>query len=104
MTTFLPCLRAILQSCAGKKRLRASVASQIGHPKATNILRTDDDRDWPETLEDHLLQIAADYPAMAESLRYFYRQSCYPHGNTELFITNLRLFKIWFNDICYHSK
>lgn len=87
------------------QQLRRSASRKL--IRSTNILRTAEDTDWPDSLEEHLLRFATNYPAMADSLRYFYQQNRQPQGDSAQFITNLSHFMMWLNerarDIRYNS-
>lgn len=81
------------ERATGRQQLCRSAARKL--IRSTNILRTDDDVDWPDSLEDHLQRFAIAWPAMADSLRYFYEQAHHPQDNAEHFIAQLSEFMMW---------
>lgn len=63
--------------------------------RSTNVLRKDADRDWPETLEEHLTRFQRLYPAQGDELRYFYEQALRPDASAESFAPRLQVFSGW---------
>lgn len=62
-----------------KRQLQRTVARKA--IRATNILRSEHDKDWPETLEEYRFKFNSRYPALAEEMDYLLIISNEPQGN-----------------------
>lgn len=78
--------RLMLQRAAARKLIRA-----------TNMLRSACDTDWPDTLEDYVARVVRRYPQQATALDYFLRESQHPDDDADQFIAQLRAFMAWLN-------
>ncbi|EOW6644235.1 hypothetical protein ACOZ0N_001139 [Cronobacter muytjensii] len=67
--------RIPIQRAAARKRIRA-----------TNLLRADDDTDWPDKLEDYLALFAKKYPSKVHELNDVLRESRTPGEAPDKFI------------------
>ncbi|EOC1288818.1 nucleotidyltransferase domain-containing protein [Cronobacter muytjensii] len=77
--------RIPFQRAAARKRIRA-----------TNLLRADDDTDWPDTLEDYLALFAKKYPSKVHELNDVLRESRTPGDAPDKFIARTQRFMAWF--------
>ncbi|EOG5456119.1 nucleotidyltransferase domain-containing protein [Cronobacter turicensis] len=78
--------RRQIQRAASRKLLRA-----------TNLLRADDDTDWPDTLEEYQAKFAAKYPLKAAEINYFLRESREPADAPDAFMEAVQRFMDWFS-------
>ncbi|GAB2184247.1 nucleotidyltransferase domain-containing protein [Roseibium sp. LAB1] len=67
--------------------------------RSTNVLRTDSDRDWPDTLEEHVTSFQRHFPTHGDELRYFLRQVQEPDATPEYFAERLKTFVDWMSDV-----
>lgn len=81
-----------LQRAAARKAIRA-----------TNILRNEYDKDWPDTLQEHCEKIRHQYPALAEDIGYLLTMGVTPCGEISYFIEKIKHFIRWL-DIEFHRK
>lgn len=63
--------------------------------RSTNVLRTDDDRGWPQELEEYALQFAGTYPHLKTEIDFFLRQAKNPDAAVAGFIRRLHSFSDW---------
>ena len=63
--------------------------------RATNILRSDDDLSWPQSLDNYADLFLSRYPAMADSISYFLSAASAAHDTSKDFVPRLRLFMNW---------
>jgi predicted nucleotidyltransferase len=63
--------------------------------RATNILRSDDDPFWPQSLDNYADSFLTLYPAMADSMNYFLSAASGKHGISDDFVVRLRSFMSW---------
>lgn len=63
--------------------------------RSTNLLRSDDDTDWPDTLEACVVRFAKKYPMKESEIRYFLFESHNQMDKKENFIARLRTFMNW---------
>ncbi|MEE4483205.1 nucleotidyltransferase domain-containing protein [Serratia ficaria] len=75
-----------LQRAAARKAIRA-----------TNILRSKHDTDWPGTLEEHCIKLNAQYPAKVEVMDYLLATSYKPQGDVTNFKNRIMVFANWLN-------
>ena len=75
-----------------KKIQRAAARKLI---RSTNLLRTEAESDWPETLAEHATRLVARYPEKADEIDYFLRESLDPTESVTTFIQRLILFTGW---------
>ncbi|MDQ0431000.1 hypothetical protein ABIC12_004712 [Pantoea agglomerans] len=81
-----PLQRHALQRAAACKAIRA-----------TNILRDENDSDWPTTLEEHREKFNVRYPALAEEMDYLLSISHHPRGDIMTFAGRVSTFSYWLN-------
>lgn len=98
---FLPVLEKLIaqmQSSADEnKKLQLQRAVARKAIRATNILRSEHDKDWAETLEEHRVKFNARYPALAEDMNYLLTISIEPQGNITDFKRRVMAFARWLN-------
>lgn len=104
---FLPVLEKLIaqmQSSSDenkKRQLQRAIARKA--IRATNILRLEHDKDWPETLEEYRLKFNARYPALAEEMDYLLTISNEPQGNIVDFKRRVMAFARWLN-VTFNSE
>ncbi len=87
-----PSQRHELQRTAARKVIRS-----------TNILRDENDSDWPVTLEEHCIKFNDRYPALSEEMDYLLSISQRPRGDILAFASRITTFIYWLNAE-YHSR
>ena len=78
--------------------LQRAIARKI--IRSTNILRSDEDNDWPEILEillEYRNRFNSRYPSLATDMDYFLEMSSEPQGNIAEFIKRVKSFSFWLN-------
>lgn len=80
-----------------KKIQRAAARKLI---RSTNLLRTEAESDWPETLAEHATRLVTRYPEKADEIDYFLRESIDPTESVAAFIQHVMLFAGWLEIIC----
>ena len=75
--------------------LQRAVARKI--IRSTNILRSDEDNDWPETLLEYRSRFNSRYPSLTAEMDYFLEISSEPQGNIAEFIKRVKSFSFWLN-------
>jgi len=81
-----PLQRHALQRTAARKVIRS-----------TNILRDENDSDWPVTLEEHCAKFNDLYPALSEEMDYLLSISKRPRGDIMAFASRISTFVYWLN-------
>ncbi|WP_337024629.1 MULTISPECIES: nucleotidyltransferase domain-containing protein [unclassified Pantoea] len=81
-----PAQRQRLQRAAARKAIRS-----------TNILRDENDSDWPMTLEEHCAKFNDLYPALSEGMDYLLSISKRPRGDIMAFASRISTFVYWLN-------
>jgi len=81
-----PAERHALQRAAARKAIRS-----------TNILRENNDQDWPVTLEELCEKFNGRYPALTEELDYLLSISYRTRGDIMNFASRIRTFAYWLN-------
>ncbi|EKT58132.1 nucleotidyltransferase domain-containing protein [Providencia burhodogranariea] len=76
-----------------RKQLQRSAARKL--IRSTNLLRANEDVDWPEALEEYVVKFSAQYPMRENEIRYFLSQSHMPTDGLEAFIKRLNNFTKW---------
>lgn len=71
--------------------------------RATSILRQDNDKDWPDTLEEHAKKFNVRYPALEEEMDYWLAMSHEPSGEIASYTQRLKTFIYWLNAE-FHSR
>ncbi|MCY4763692.1 nucleotidyltransferase domain-containing protein [Klebsiella aerogenes] len=98
---FLPVLRELIaqmqSSPDDNKKLQLQRAAARKAIRATSILRSEHDEDWPETLEEHRIKLNARYPDKAEVMDYLLAASHEPHGDVADFKKQIMAFANWLN-------
>lgn len=87
---------AAMDSLPARRPLQRAAARKL--IRATNLLRSDEERDWPDTLEAHAARFLARYPARAEEIGYFLRESYHPEDDAGRFVARLETFMAWLAD------
>lgn len=85
-STLKPAQRHVLQRSAARKAIRS-----------TNILREDNDQDWPVTLKELAEKFNDRYPALAEEMDYLLSISYRPRGDISVFTSRIITFTHWLN-------
>lgn len=75
-----------LQRAAARKLLRS-----------TNILRSELDTDWPDTLDQYVEKFIHQYPKLKKEISFFLSESYQPQADKEIFIKQLKTFLVWLN-------
>ena len=75
--------------------LQRAIARKI--IRSTNILRSDEDNDWPETLLEYRSRFNSRYPSLTAEMDYFLEISSEPQGNIAEFIKRVKSFSFWLN-------
>ncbi|MEL0578147.1 nucleotidyltransferase domain-containing protein [Pectobacterium punjabense] len=103
---YLPVIEKLLaqmQSSPDKNTMlqlqRATARKAI---RATNILRSRHDADWPGTLEEHCIKLNALYPAKTEVMDYLLATSYNPLGDMANFKNRIMAFANWLN-VAFHN-
>lgn len=68
--------------------------------RSTNILRSEKDEYWPETLEDFVKIVEANYPEQQKSINYLLSESINPLDDINVFIQKAKLFTHWLEVEC----
>lgn len=84
--TLEPAQRHGLQRAAARKAIRS-----------TNILREENDRDWPASLEELGEKFNDRYPALTEEMDYLLSISYRPRGDIMAFASRITTFAYWLN-------
>lgn len=63
--------------------------------RSTNLLRSDADTDWPETLDEYAARLTARYPQKTDEMDYLLRESLAPADDIESFIRHVTAFMHW---------
>lgn len=79
------------------QRLRKQRAAARKAIRATSILRSREDTDWPMTLEEHAQKFNERYPALEEEMAYLLSMSNKPRGDVTNFTRRLKTFSYWLN-------
>ena len=84
--TLEPAQRHGLQRAAARKAIRS-----------TNLLREENDRDWPVSLEELCEKFNDRYPALTEEMDYLLSISYRPRGDIMAFASRITTFAYWLN-------
>jgi len=84
--TLEPAQRHDLQRAAARKAIRS-----------TNILREENDPDWPVSLEELCEKFNERYPALSEEMDYLLNISYRPRGDIMAFTSRITTFAYWLN-------
>ena len=68
--------------------------------RATNVLRSNDEAAWPETLEEHAQAFRKICPEQADAVDYFMAQQHAPSASAAEFSGRLRAFSMWLQARC----
>ncbi|MEN4793354.1 nucleotidyltransferase domain-containing protein [Pantoea agglomerans] len=85
-----------------KLQLQRSAARKL--VRATNILRNEEDKDWPATLDDYRTRFNAGYPGLAEEMNYLIEMSYQPAGGVAVFEKRLMAFAHWLDAEFHYQK
>ncbi|WP_299484079.1 nucleotidyltransferase domain-containing protein [uncultured Roseibium sp.] len=69
--------------------------------RSTNMLRKEEDQDWPDTLEEHVVRFQRLYPSHGGELDYFLRQAREPDAKPECFADRLEAFAGWMSCVLH---
>lgn len=78
---------------AQSRRLQREAARKL--IRSTSVLRTEQDRDWPQTLEAHAALLLRHHPSMAQPMRFFLDQAGEPTAPADAFVERLNDFVGW---------
>lgn len=81
-----------------KHHLQRAIAHKLIH--STNILRSEKDEYWPETLEDHVKILEANYSKQHKNINYLLSKSINPSDDINVFIHKAKLFMHWLEIEC----
>lgn len=81
-----------------QKKIQRTAARKL--IRSTNLLRTNADNDWPDTLAEHVSRLVRRYPQKADDIDYFLRESIAPADNAVSFIQHLTAFIGWLDITC----
>jgi len=105
---FLPVLEKLITqmqlSADENKKLQLQRAAARKTIRATNILRSEHDKQWPETLEDYRFTFNARYPALAKEMDYLLAISNTPQGSIADFKRRVMAFARWLNVTFHHGQ
>jgi hypothetical protein len=76
-----------------KLQLQRSAARKL--VRATNILRSEQDNDWPDSLQEYRTKFNSRYPALAEDMDYLLEMSTEPRGGIADFEKRVMAFAHW---------
>jgi hypothetical protein len=76
-----------------KLQLQRSAARKL--VRATNILRSEQDSDWPDSLQEYCTKFNSRYPALAEDMDYLLEMSTEPRGGIADFEKRVMAFAYW---------
>lgn len=85
--------RKFLQRAAARKLIRA-----------TDLLRKEEDKDWPESLEDYVQKIVLRYPTQKRQLQYFLAHALEPLMDDQQFTANLKAQMNWLSEERHNIK
>lgn len=85
--------RKFLQRAAARKLIRS-----------TDLLRKEEDKDWPDSLEDYVQKVILRYPAQKKQLQYFLAQALEPLVNDRQFTVNLKAQMNWLSEERHNIK
>ncbi|STW30372.1 Uncharacterised protein [Klebsiella michiganensis] len=71
--------------------------------RATSILRSEYDKDWPDTLAEHHGKLIARYPEKADDMDYLLAVSHEPQGELADFEKRILAFASWLN-VEFHRR
>ncbi len=104
---FLPVLNKLIvqmhASVDKNKRLQLQRAVARKAIRATSILRSEHDNDWPDTLHEHRIKFNTRYPALSEEMDYLMAMSNEPHGSTANFNKRVMNFASWLS-VAFHKQ
>jgi len=63
--------------------------------RSTNILRNEEDRDWPKSLQDYYIRFKKQYPEFENDIDYLLSVSLKPTGDIENFSRRIKSFATW---------
>ncbi|WBF43733.1 nucleotidyltransferase domain-containing protein [Serratia rubidaea] len=72
-----------------RRRLQQSAAKKL--IRATSLWRGEQDRDWPETLEEHAIKFIRRYPQLTDEINYFLAQGQQADARHREFIVRLQV-------------
>lgn len=85
-----------------KLQLQRSAARKI--VRATNILRKEGEKDWPDTLDEYSSRFNARYPGFSEEMDYLIEMCHQPSGSVAVFEKRLMAFAHWLDVESHHYK
>lgn len=86
------------KSPPGPERLFIQRAAARKLVRSTNMLRQDNDPDWPDTLEENAARFVTRYPEQSDEMGYLLTESHSPTDAPERFIQRAEGFMAWLDD------
>lgn len=84
-----------------KRKLQRAAARKL--IRSTEILRQEEDNDWPETLDQYVEKFVACYPNKSKAIYYFLSESLTPSDDVKHFIKLLTVFVNWLENAYFDS-
>jgi len=88
-------IRQLRELAPGPERLFIQRAAARKLVRATNMLRKDNDTDWPDTLEENAARFVTRYPEQSNEMGYLLTESHSPTETPEHFIQHAEGFMAW---------
>jgi len=96
---FIPVLQSYLQQLAepsdGRQLKRAAARKLL---RATNLLRSDEDNDWPETLEEYASRVVRRFPQQQQAIGWLLQQCHTPEDDTAHFTARIKALIRWLDE------
>lgn len=93
---FIPVLQGYLQRLAeagDARQLKRAAARKL--LRATNLLRSAEDKDWPETLEEYASRVVRRFPQQQQAIGWLLQQCHTPEDDTAHFTARLKALMRW---------
>lgn len=81
-----------------KRHIQRAIARKL--IRSVNILRSEKDEYWPETLEEYVKILEANYSEQHKNINYLLSESINPSDDIEVFIHKAKLFMHWLEIEC----
>ncbi|MCT8262761.1 nucleotidyltransferase domain-containing protein [Proteus terrae] len=81
-----------------KRHIQRAIARKL--IRSVNILRSEKDEYWPETLEDYVKILEDNYSEQHKNINYLLSESINPSDDIEVFIHKAKLFMHWLEIEC----
>jgi len=96
---FIPVVQGYLQQLAeagNARQIQRAAARKL--LRATNLLRSDEDNDWPETLEEYASRVVRRFPQQQQAIAWLLQQCHTPEGDTAHFTARLNALMRWLDE------